>query len=178
MTPVRLAELHAFIVHFPIALLIASVGLDLAAVVFQRSTLVEGATWALLLGVPGVVAATISGWLSGRATGVLSPELLHLHKVTAALSTMIFVVLFLARVVWLSSRLMGWLQLAFPKSKRLARIQSALRTALPQAYSRRMPRWVASVYLMAGVAGAVLLIVTGYLGAKMVYGPGTVVPLH
>ena len=64
MPPIRLAELHPIIVHFPIALLLTSLALDLAAVVFRRATLVEGATWALLLGAPGAVVALATGRLS------------------------------------------------------------------------------------------------------------------
>lgn len=44
MPSIRLAELHPIVVHFPIALLLASVALDLAAVIFRRASLVEGAT--------------------------------------------------------------------------------------------------------------------------------------
>ena len=61
MTSIRLAELHGFLVHFPMALLLISVTLDFAAAIFRRVSLVEAATWTLLLGAPGVALAMLSG---------------------------------------------------------------------------------------------------------------------
>lgn len=170
MSSIRLAEIHAFIVHFSIALLFLSVALDVAAVIFRRATLVEGATWALLIGAPATVAATLSGWLSEHNTNAgVAPQFLHMHKLTAALATLAFAILFLARLLWLASRLLGWLRLAFPNAKRLARVQVRLSKALPQAYGRSLPRGVIVAYLLLAIVGVALLGVTGYLGEAMVY---------
>ena len=137
MTSIRLAEIHGFIVHFPIALLLISVTLDVAAAIFRRASLVEAATWTLLFGAPGVVLAGFTGWLSERTTNVgVAPEFLHYHKVTALLAAVVFVTLFLARLLWISSRIVGWLRLAFPRSRRLANIHLWLVKSLPQAYGR------------------------------------------
>jgi uncharacterized membrane protein len=170
MTSIRLAELHAFIVHFSIALLFVSVALDIAAVIFRRTSLIEGATWALLIGAPATVAATVSGWLSEHYSNVgVAPQFLHLHKISAALATAVFAILFLVRLLWISSRLLGWLQLAFPKARQLASAQVWLNKALPQAYGKRLPRRAVVAYLILSIIGVALLAITGYLGEAMVY---------
>ena len=170
MTPIRLAEIHGFIVHFPIALLLISVTLDFAAVIFRRASLVEAATWTLLLGAPGVVLAMLSGWLSERATYVgAAPQFLHYHKLTALLTAIVFAVLFLARLLWISSRLVGWLRLAFPRSRRLATLHMRLIKSLPQAYGRPASRGLIVLYLLLSLVGVGCLLATGYLGEAMVY---------
>ena len=114
MPSIRLAELHPIIVHFPLALLLASVALDFAAVFLRRASLAEGATLALMLGAPGTLAALASGWLSEKdANLALAGDLLHLHKVCAVLASVVFVVLFLLRLAWQSPRLFGWLRMVY-----------------------------------------------------------------
>ena len=170
MTHIRLAEIHGFIVHFPIALLLISVTLDFAAVIFRRASLVEGATWTLLLGAPGVALAMLSGWLSERTTNVgAAPTFLHYHKLGALLTAIVFATLFLARLLWISSRLVGWLRLALPTSRWLANLHVRLVKSLPQAYGRPAPRSLLVLYLLLSLAGVGLLLATGYLGEAMVY---------
>lgn len=171
MSSVRLAELHAFIVHFSIALLFVSVALDFAAIIFRRASLVEGATWALMLGAPITAFAMLSGWLSEHNVYISAAahDFLRLHKITALLATMVFLALFLARFIWLLSRLVGWLRLALPKSGRLANIQVWLSEKLPQAYVSRLPRGAVIVYLSLALVGVGLLLATGYLGEALVY---------
>jgi uncharacterized membrane protein len=179
MPSIRLAELHPIIVHFPIALLLASVALDLAAVIFRRASLVEGATWALVLGTPGAVASLASGWLSEHdVSAAAAPNLLHLHKICAVLATVVFGTLFLLRLVWQSPRLLGWLRLTFPNAGMLASAQTWSRSLLPLAYVKPLPRSVVVAYLVLSVVGVVLLALTGYLGGAMVYDYGVGLPLH
>jgi uncharacterized membrane protein len=79
MFPVRLAELHPIVVHFPIALLITSVALDFAGCFLHRAGLTTAATWCLLLGVPGAYAALFSGFLSERDVALaMAGSLLYL----------------------------------------------------------------------------------------------------
>ena len=163
MPSIHLSELHPIIVHFPIALLLASVALDFAAVIFRRASLVEGATWALLLGAPSAVAA---------------PTLLHLHKICAVLATIVFGTLFLLRLIWQSPRLLVWLRLAFPNNGSLIRAQSWSRTFLPLAYVKPFPRSVVTAYLLLSVVGVILLALTGYLGGALVYDHGIGLPIH
>ncbi|HET9981422.1 MAG TPA: DUF2231 domain-containing protein [Ktedonobacterales bacterium] len=179
MPPIRLAELHPIIVHFPIALLLASLALDLAAVIFRRATLVEGATWALLLGAPAAVAALASGWLSEHDVNTgAAPTLLHLHKVCAVLATIVFGTLFILRVVWQSPRWLGWLRSAFPNVGVVVSAQRWTRALLPLVYVKTLPRGVVTAYLILSVIGVVLLALTGYLGGALVYDHGIGLPIH
>jgi uncharacterized membrane protein len=179
MPSIRLAELHPIIVHFPLALLLASVALDFAAAIFRRASLVEGATWALLLGAPGAVAALVSGWLSEHDVNAsAAPTLLHVHKVCAILATIVFGTLFFLRLTWYAPRLLGWLRLAFPHIGALTSAQSWSRAFLPLAYVKSLPRSVVTAYLLLSVVGVILLALTGYLGGAMVYDHGVGLPIH
>jgi uncharacterized membrane protein len=179
MPPIRLAELHPIIVHFPIALLLTSLALDLAAVIFRRASLVEGATWALLIGAPMAVVALASGWLSEHDVNAsAAPTLLHLHKVCAVLATVVIGTLFLLRLVWQSPRWLGWLRATFPRLGLVASAQSWTRTLLPLAYVKALPRGVVTAYLILSVIGVALLAATGYLGGALVYDHGIGLPIH
>lgn len=180
MPSIRLAELHPIIVHFPIALLLTSVALDIAAALFRRASLVEGATWALVIGTPGAVASLASGWLSEHDVTVgTAANTLHLHKICAVLSTVVFCTLLLLRVAWQSPRLLGWLRQAFPSARIVIRAQTLSKVLLPLAYVRPLPRGVVIAYLLLSVIGVVLLALTGYLGGAMVYDHGVgLPPLH
>lgn len=179
MPAIRLAELHPIIVHFPIALLLTSVALDFAAVIFRRASLVDGATWTLVLGTPGAVAALASGWLSEHDVSVATAgNLLHLHKICAILATVVFGTLFLLRLVWQSPRLLGWLRSTFPQAGMLATAQSWSRAVLPLMYVKPLPRSVVTAYLLLSVIGVVLLALTGYLGGSIVYDHGVGLPIH
>jgi uncharacterized membrane protein len=178
MPTIRLAELHPIIVHFPIALLFASVALDFAAVLLRRASLAEGATWTLILGMPGALAALASGWLSEKDVNLaLTGDLLHLHKVCAVLASVVFGVLFLLRLAWQSPRLLGWLGAVFPHMKALVSAQKVVESYLPLAYAKSLPRSVVATYLFLSVVGVVLLGLTGYLGGAMVYDHGVGVSL-
>jgi len=85
------------------------------------------------------------------------------------LATVVFLALFLARLVWLMSRLVAWLRLAFPTSVRLANAQDWLGEKLPQAYVTSLPRGAIVAYLLLALIGVGLLIATGYLGEALVY---------
>ncbi len=177
MPSIRLAELHPIIVHFPIALLFTSVALDFAAVILRRASLVEGATWTLVLGTPGALAALASGWLSEKdVNAALAGDLLHLHKVCAVLASVVFGALFLLRLAWQSPRLLGWLCTVFPQTKLLASAQARVQSLLPLAYAKSLPRSVVTAYLLLSVVGVVLLGLTGYLGGAMVYDRGVGLP--
>lgn len=178
MPSIRIAELHPIIVHFPIALLLSSVALDFAAVIFRRASLVEGATWTLALGTPGALAALASGWLSEKDVNLaLAGDLLHLHKVCAVLASVAFSVLLLLRLLWQSPRLLGWLRRLFPRARLLAAAEMRVQSLLPLAYAKSLPRAVVATYLLLSVIGVILLALTGYLGGAMVYDHGVGLPL-
>jgi uncharacterized membrane protein len=179
MPSIRIAELHPIIVHFPIALLLSSVALDIAAVIFRRATLVEGATWTLVLGTPGALAALASGWLSEKDVNLaLAGDLLHLHKVCAVLASVVFSVLLLLRLLWQSPRLLVWLRRLFPRTRLIAAAEVRVQSLLPLAYTKSLPRSVVLAYLLLSAIGVVLLALTGYLGGAMVYDHGVGLPLR
>lgn len=179
MPTFRLVELHPIIVHFPIALLIVSVALDFAGVFLRRAGLTTAATWCLVLGVPGAVAALGSGWLSEHdVNAALAGSILHLHKVAAVLTSVLFGALLLMRLVWLLPRIFVWLRNASPSlAPTLGTADGRLKMVLPLLYVKQLPRSVVAVYLLASVVGVALLAVTGYLGGSLVYDHGVGMPV-
>lgn len=179
MPAIRLAELHPIIVHFPIALLLTSVALDVLAIIFRRLTLVEGATWTLMLGAPSAVFALASGWLSEHdVSAAAAPDLLHLHKICAILATGIFATLFFVRLVWQAPRLLGWLSSLAPATPGLVTARTWLVGFIPIGDGKPLPRAAIALYLLLGVAGVALLAFTGYLGGALVYDHGVGLPIH
>lgn len=178
MPTFRLAELHPIVVHFPIALLIVSVACDSAAVFLRRAGLTTTATWALVFGVPGAGAALLSGWISEHdVSAALAGSILHLHKVCAVLTTVLFGTLLALRLIWLLPRLLCWLASASPVPIPAAAGAGArLEMAVPLLYGRPLPRAAIALYLALSVVGLVLLAVTGYLGGSLVYDHGVGLP--
>jgi uncharacterized membrane protein len=174
MFPIRLAELHPIVVHFPIALLITSVVLDFAGCFLHRAGLTTAATWCLLLGVPGAYAALFSGFLSERDVALaLAGNLLHLHKVCAVLTTFSFSLLLLVRLVWLLPAVLEWGWISMPRRGVIfILLNKRLQALLPTIYIKPLPRLVIALYLLASVVSVVLLGLTGYLGGAMVYDRG------
>ena len=54
-------SVHPLFVHFPIALVLTALGVDLAALLFRRPALHRVALWNLSLGTLGAAAAVLSG---------------------------------------------------------------------------------------------------------------------
>jgi uncharacterized membrane protein len=176
----RLAELHPVVVHFPIALLIASVALDFAGIILRRAGLTTAATWCLILGVPGAFAALFSGWLSERDINLaLAGSLLHIHKVFAVVTSLTFSLLLLVRLLWLLPAILQWISSSFVRSEVvIGRLDTRLQVWLPALYLKPLPRLVVALYLLASVLSVVLLGLTGYLGGALVYDQGVAQPLH
>ena len=76
--------LHPAIVHFPIALLIASVVLDVCGVGFRRASLTQAGFYMLIIGSLGATAAVLSG-PEHAAKDAASLTVLHRHELFAAL---------------------------------------------------------------------------------------------
>lgn len=55
-------SLHPVVVHFPIALLLTGVGLELTALLLKRPSLSQAARWNLALGMFGAAAAVWTGY--------------------------------------------------------------------------------------------------------------------
>ena len=178
MPPFRLAELHPILVHFPLALLIASVALDIASVWIRRLGLSQAATWCLVLGAPGAGLALLSGWISERGIEATAPpQLLHLHKVFAVLATLIFGTLLFVRLVWLLPQLMGAFGAMVPRAQpALVGAQQRLRAVLPGLAAPQPSRALLATYIVFSLVGLALLAVTGYLGGALVYDHGVGIP--
>jgi uncharacterized membrane protein len=175
----RLAELHPVVVHFPIALLIASVALDFGGIALRRAGLTTAATWCLVLGVPGAFAALFSGWLSERDINLaLAGSLLHIHKVFAVVTSISFSLLLLLRLLWLLPGILQWMRFSFVRSEvMIGRLDARLQVWVPALYLKPLPRLVVALYMFASVVSVVLLGLTGYLGGALVYDHGVGQPL-
>lgn len=79
--------LHPVIVHFPIALLIASVVLDACGVGFRRLSLTQAGFYTLIIGSLGATAAVLSG-PEHAAKDAASLTILHRHELFAALTVL------------------------------------------------------------------------------------------
>lgn len=91
--------LHPMLVHFPIALLFASVLFDVASTALTRDSLREAALWLLGLGLLGGIVAAIAG---GQAEGAaekagVAESLIETHETLAYLTLGIMAVLLPSR---------------------------------------------------------------------------------
>ena len=92
---------HPMLVHFPIALLFASVLFDVASKALTRDSLREGALWLLGLGLLGGIVAAIAG---GRAEDAaekasVAKALIETHETRAYVTLGITAILFLSRLL-------------------------------------------------------------------------------
>jgi uncharacterized membrane protein len=141
-------DLHPAVVHFPIALLVAALVLDLVAAVGKNDGMARAGGIVLLMAAAGAVAAVVTGMVAEEAAEAMLPnEPLHETLEQHELAAFIVTALALALAVW---RLAGKLQL--PKGAR---------------------RWV---YLALLLAAVVLVGATGYLGGQLVYVHGVGIP--
>lgn len=92
---------HPMLVHFPIALLFASVLFDIASTVFTRDSLREAAQWLLGLGLLGDIVAAIAGdQAEGAAEKAgVAEALIETHETLAYMTLGIMAVLFLSRLL-------------------------------------------------------------------------------
>jgi uncharacterized membrane protein len=158
--PIHLNEIHPMLVHFPIALLLASVVLDLLAALTLRCSLADAAFICLFLGVIGAAAAGLTGPLAEQVPNVnAAGTLLHWHKLFAYATVAVFGLLLVARIIW-----------------SLPRLTEALGQTLPERikmrYPTRLPRLAVTGYLLLALLGSGLLGATGYFGGAMVYDRG------
>ncbi len=178
MPAFHLVELHPVLVHFPIALLLTSVALDFAAIVFRRASVTDAASWCLVLGVVGAGAALLSGKISaGQTNTAVAASILHLHKLCAVGASMLFGTLLIVRVVWLAPRVLATIGSAVPGVVSVVTsVDGRLKMVLPALYAPRLPRTVVAFYLFLSVIAVVLMGATGYLGGAMVYDHGVGTP--
>lgn len=77
MWPLPMESVHPLIVHFPIALLLTAVGLDLVALILTRPPLHRVALWNLTLGTLG---AGVAVWTGYRAADIAKHSF-EIHQV-------------------------------------------------------------------------------------------------
>lgn len=92
MWPFPMESAHPLIVHFPIALLLTAVGLELAALALRRPALQRAALWNLCLGALGAGAAV---WTGLRAADV-AKHTFEIHRVIELHQRLGFATLWLA----------------------------------------------------------------------------------
>lgn len=82
MWPFPMESAHPLVVHFPIALLVTAVGLELAALALKRPPLHRVALWNLALGTLGAGLAVLSGLRAARVAKHSFEiwQVLELHK--------------------------------------------------------------------------------------------------
>lgn len=175
MPAIRLVELHPIIVHFPIALLLTAVVMDFVAALTRRWNIADVATWLLLFGVIGALAAGLTGTISEhQARGVAVGNLLALHQRFAFAAGFAFALLLLVRLIWLAPRILLGLRSMVPALA--TPLQQRLRAAVPALFAAPPAPWLIALYLLGSVVAAVLLGITGYLGGALVYDHGLGTP--
>lgn len=138
-------NLHPLVVHFPIALLLTALVVDVLALLFPRATWAE--TTAAFLYPAGSISA-LAAYLTGRqaAAIVRVPGMVHpilLDHWNLALAT----------TVWC-------LTIAF------------VRLALAVAWKEPRPRWIRTLLTVAALLGITLLVYTADLGGRLVFEHG------
>ncbi len=167
--PVQLTEIHPILVHFPIALLVVGVTLDLAAALLRRRQIADVATWFLLFGLVGAAGALLSGQLIEDSVDPKSAaDILRIHQVLAYATSATFTALVAARLVWLAPRIFAALA---PVSGAVKGVEQRTREVLPFVFAPT-PNALIVAYLAISVVGIILLTLTGYYGGSMVYHHG------
>lgn len=141
-------EVHPFLVHFPIALLLASVVFDVWARFSRNESMSQSAFYCLVGGLAGGVLAVFSGFrqadeMRARILDRIPPD--RAQQMLSAVSTHQTVALF---TLGLFAVLLIW------------RIKNG-----NVAVARSLP-----AYLVVAVLGAAMVLDTGYLGGKMAHG--------
>jgi uncharacterized membrane protein len=80
-------QLHPSVVHFPIALLVVSVLLDVAGVLFRRASLTQAGFYTLVAGSLAATAAVLTG-PEHDARDAAARTILHRHELFAALTVL------------------------------------------------------------------------------------------
>jgi uncharacterized membrane protein len=182
MPTIRVAELHPIIVHFPIALLITSVVLDVIALITRHRHLLYGATWVLAFGVAGALAAGLTGSLSEHSAQIAAAsvsQILAMHQTLGFATGFVFASLLALRLLWLLPDMLAALT---PRYAVAQRVGNWLKDALPGLERRQLPPLLVGAYMLGSLIGVILLALTGYYGGSLVYDhgigtPNSVIPL-
>ena len=96
--PYSIENIHPLFIHFPIALLSTGLFFDLLAVLFNREDLRNAGFWCMLMGIIACLFSNFTGLMVFLTGGSLSDLLNFTHSLLAWCSTIIFALLFLARI--------------------------------------------------------------------------------
>ena len=107
-------NVHPLFVHFPVALLLTALALEVVWWIARRKWLREGATVTLTLGAVGAVAAVITGLTAARAVGEADAAhvIVESHESFAIMATALAVALAAVRLLKWDRGGMRWLFLA------------------------------------------------------------------
>lgn len=96
-------QIHPMMVHFPIALLIASIFLDFLSIIAKKDTFEKSAFYLLVLGILGAVAAIIFGLLAEDAASKRPniADTIETHEALAFITTGIFIALLIVRYIFM-----------------------------------------------------------------------------
>ena len=109
MIALPMESVHPLLVHFPIALLLTALGIDLLALMLRRPALHRVALWNLALGTVGAGAAVWSGYQAAEIAKHTFEihQVMELHRKLGIATLVIGVLVTLGRLV-VRDRLPGW----------------------------------------------------------------------
>ena len=96
--PYSLETIHPLFIHFPIALLSTGLFFDLLSFFLNREDLENAGFWCMLMGIISCFFSNFTGLMFFLTGGSLSDLLNFTHFLLAWCSTIIFALLFLARI--------------------------------------------------------------------------------
>ena len=136
---IDVTNFHPMIVHFPIALLIAGFGFDVAGLFINRDTFTKVGFYLLLIGAIGTIAALLSGEAAGEGVAEQGPLKIALERHESAAEA----------TVW------------------LAAVTASLRVflVLIKKYKGYFKAGIVALYFASVVAVGL----TGHYGGKLVY---------
>jgi uncharacterized membrane protein len=96
--PYSIENIHPLFIHFPIALLSTGLFFDLLAVLFNREDVRNAGFWCMLMGIIASLFSNFTGLMIFLTGGSLSDLPRFSHALLAWGSTLIFILLFWARI--------------------------------------------------------------------------------
>jgi len=96
--PYSIENIHPLFIHFPIALLSTGLFFDLLAVLFNREDVRNAGFWCMLMGIIACLFSNFTGLMFFLTGGSFSDLPRFSHALLSWSSTLIFILLFWARI--------------------------------------------------------------------------------